>query len=209
MNQTECDQPQVAPVVNVCDFETTETRTNSALLGMLILRDDAPAKTAGCSRATRAATRDELQRHVLACPRCREIADLVRRGPRRPVRRVRDPEPTAVAGFRRSARLVDDGFVLINTGKAIGDLHIQEAVDRLPEHHVATVAATELAVTHLGRPTPNTVLLGALTAFTEVIQLASVEQAISTKFEGDVAQRNIAIVDAAVCLVDQRIDRYA
>ena len=62
---------------------------------------------------------------------------------------------------------------------------------------VATVAATELAVRHLGRSTPNTVLPGALTALTEVIHLDSVFKAIRDKFSGEIAERNIAAAQAA------------
>ena len=62
---------------------------------------------------------------------------------------------------------------------------------------MATVAATELALRHLGRATPNTVLLGALTALTEVIHLDSVVKAIHDKFSGDVAERNVAAARAA------------
>ena len=58
----------------------------------------------------------------------------------------------------------DDGFVLVNSARDAAGLGIEAIASRLPEGHVATVAATELAVRHLGRPTPNTVLLGALTA---------------------------------------------
>ncbi len=62
---------------------------------------------------------------------------------------------------------------LINTSREVEDLHLEEALQRLPEHHVATVAATELAMRHLGRSTPNTALLGALTALTDVIHFSS------------------------------------
>jgi pyruvate ferredoxin oxidoreductase gamma subunit len=41
------------------------------------------------------------------------------------------------------------------------------------------------------------VLLGALTALTDVIQLESVIKAIEDKFSGEVAQRNIAAARAA------------
>ena len=47
---------------------------------------------------------------------------------------------------------------LINTSKIFDDLHIGEATNRLPAGHVIAVSATELAMKHLGRPTPNTVL---------------------------------------------------
>ena len=106
-------------------------------------------------------------------------------------------DPTLFHAVDVFSGLADDGFVLINTSRGIEELRIDEAVERLPEHHVATVAATELAMRHLGRPTPNTVLLGALTALTDVIHLSSVTKAINDKFSGEVAERNIAAARSA------------
>ena len=106
-------------------------------------------------------------------------------------------DPTLFHAVDVFSGLAGDGFVLINTSREVDDLHIDEAVQHLPEHHVATVAATELAMQHLGRPTPNTVLLGALTALTDVIHFPSVVKAINDKFSGDVAERNVRAAQAA------------
>jgi pyruvate ferredoxin oxidoreductase gamma subunit len=112
-------------------------------------------------------------------------------------------DPTLFHAVDVFAGLAVDGFVLINTSRPVSELHIDEAIGRLPLHHVATVAATELAVRHLGRPTPNTVLLGALTAFTAIVRLDSITEAINGKFSGEIAKRNIAAARAAceACVV--------
>jgi pyruvate ferredoxin oxidoreductase gamma subunit len=106
-------------------------------------------------------------------------------------------DPTLIHAVDVFSGLAADGFVLVNTARSIADLDISAVIEHLPEHHVATVAATELALQHLGRATPNTVLLGALTALTDVIHLDAVIKAIQDKFSGDVAQRNIAAARAA------------
>jgi pyruvate ferredoxin oxidoreductase gamma subunit len=106
-------------------------------------------------------------------------------------------DPTLFHAVDVFAGLGPDGFVLINSARSVAELGIETVAARLPEGHVATVAATELAIRHIGRPTPNTVLLGALTAFTDVIHLESVFQAIRDKFAGDVAERNVAAAQAA------------
>ncbi len=106
-------------------------------------------------------------------------------------------DPTLFNAVDVFSGLSSEGFVLINTARAVEDLRIQDAVGRLPPNHVATVAATELALRHVGRPTPNTVLLGALTALTDVIHLESVVMAINDKFSGEVAERNVAAARAA------------
>jgi pyruvate ferredoxin oxidoreductase gamma subunit len=53
------------------------------------------------------------------------------------------------------------------------------------------VPATDIARTHVGRPLPNAVLLGAFAALTGIVSLASVEAAILQKFSGEVGQRNV------------------
>jgi pyruvate ferredoxin oxidoreductase gamma subunit len=93
--------------------------------------------------------------------------------------------------------LADDGFLLINTKRRLQELRIDDALARLPENHVYTVAATELAMRHLGRATPNTALLGAMTALSEVVRLESVITAINDKFSGDVAKSNVTVARAA------------
>ena len=106
-------------------------------------------------------------------------------------------DPTLFHAVDVFAGLASDGFLLINTARELPELHIDDALAHLPAHHVYTVAATELAVSHLGRATPNTALLGALTALTDVLHLDSVITAINDKFSGEVAERNIMVARAA------------
>ena len=106
-------------------------------------------------------------------------------------------DPTLFHSVDVFAGLKPDGFLLINTTRPLADLHIEDAVAALPEHHVATVPATELAVRHLGRPTTNTVLLAALAALTEVVHMDSVIRAIEEKFAGEIAERNISAAQTA------------
>lgn len=94
--------------------------------------------------------------------------------------------------------LKDDGYVLINSSRRLDELGIREATDKLPAGHVATIPATELAMQYLNRPTPNTVLLGAFSAMTGMLKLASVEKAILDKFSGLTGESNIAAARAAI-----------
>ncbi len=106
-------------------------------------------------------------------------------------------DPTLFQAVDVFSGLAADGFVLINTRRGVEQLHLQEALQHLPEHHVATVAATDLAMQHLGRSTPNTVLLGALAALTGILQFTSVVTAINDKFSGLIAEQNIVAAQAA------------
>ncbi len=106
-------------------------------------------------------------------------------------------DPTLFTAIDVFAGLRDDGYVLINTRKTAEELGIGEATQRLPEGHVATVAATELAMRHLKRPTPNTVLLGAFTAMNDIVKLESVFKAIQKKFPGKIGEMNVTAAQAA------------
>ncbi|MEW8154436.1 MAG: 2-oxoacid:acceptor oxidoreductase family protein, partial [Candidatus Thiodiazotropha endolucinida] len=66
--------------------------------------------------------------------------------------------------------------------------------------HVCTVPATDIALTHVKRPVPNAVLLGALSAVTGVIKIDSVIEAIETKFPGKVGQANITAAKVAYAM---------
>ncbi|MCP4980876.1 MAG: hypothetical protein GY935_10330 [Gammaproteobacteria bacterium] len=67
----------------------------------------------------------------------------------------------------------------------------------MPAGNVVTVAATELALKHLRRPTPNTVLLGAFAAMNKTVNIDSVCTAILKKFPGKIGEMNVEAARAA------------
>ncbi len=60
-----------------------------------------------------------------------------------------------------------------------------------------TVAATELAREHLGRPLPNAALLGGFAALTGAVSIEAVADAIRGRFSGTTAEGNVAAALAA------------
>jgi pyruvate ferredoxin oxidoreductase gamma subunit len=88
------------------------------------------------------------------------------------------------------AGLQPDGWVLVNSTTALD----------LPARAV-TVAATDLALRHVGRPVPNAVLLGAFAALTGRVRLESVVAAIRERFPDRLAAGNTAAARAAYELV--------
>ncbi len=106
-------------------------------------------------------------------------------------------DPTLFSAIDVFAGLKPDGYVLINTTKTLEQLGIEETAKKLPAGHVVTVAATELALKHLSRPTPNTVLLGAFTAMNETVNIDSVCTAILKKFPGKIGEMNVEAARAA------------
>jgi pyruvate ferredoxin oxidoreductase gamma subunit len=84
------------------------------------------------------------------------------------------------------AGLRPDGYVLVNSAVPLD----------LPAGAV-TVAATDLALRHVGRPVPNAVLLGAFAAMTGRVRLESVVAAIRDRFPSRLAEGNVAAARAA------------
>lgn len=94
-----------------------------------------------------------------------------------------------------------DGFLLLNSARSFAELGLSEYVRRFRPGRLMTVPATQLAMAHLGRPVPNAVLLGGFAALTELISLESVIQAVGERFEGSLADRNVAAASEAFQLV--------
>ena len=97
--------------------------------------------------------------------------------------------------------LVAGGYVLVNTGKSIEALGLAPLCARLPAGHVRTVPATELAQKHIGRPIPNAPLLAGFAALTGVVGMGAIERALRDRFEGAVADANVAAASAAFARV--------
>ncbi|MGH3462355.1 MAG: 2-oxoacid:acceptor oxidoreductase family protein [Kribbellaceae bacterium] len=97
-----------------------------------------------------------------------------------------------------------DGYLLVNTSRSLADLGLDEFVRRFRPGHAVTVPATELAMTHLGRPLPGAVLLGGFAATTGRVSMPSVLAAIRERFSGQPAAGNAAAAQAAFELVQAR-----
>jgi pyruvate ferredoxin oxidoreductase gamma subunit len=98
-----------------------------------------------------------------------------------------------------------DTYVLVNTSRPLSGLGIGDLVDTLRPGRVVSVPATNIAQEHLGRPLPNTALLGGFAALTALVTLDAVEGAIRQRFPGRDGEQNAAAARHAyeyVC--DQR-----
>ena len=90
-----------------------------------------------------------------------------------------------------------EGYVLINSGRSVAELGVDEVAARLPKGQVITLDATAIAMGHLGRPLPNAILLGGFAALTGLITIGAVVHAVHDKFKGAVADRNAAAATEA------------
>ncbi|HCG01617.1 MAG TPA: 2-oxoacid:acceptor oxidoreductase [Chloroflexi bacterium] len=106
-------------------------------------------------------------------------------------------DPTLLHSVDVFDGLAPDGYVLLNTSRALDELGIDGLKEKFPPGHVRTIEATELALTHVGKPIPNAALLGGFAAITRVIDLEAVSAAIKQKFPGQIGDKNIAAATAA------------
>ncbi|HYL36916.1 MAG TPA: 2-oxoacid:acceptor oxidoreductase family protein [Bryobacteraceae bacterium] len=115
-------------------------------------------------------------------------------------------DPTLLHQVTLFEGLQPDGFVLINSTRSLEELGLASFLknQRTP-HHALTLSATELALRHVGRPLPNSTLLGGFAAMTGELRLASVLAAIRQKFPGKIGESNAAAAQAAYDLVVQSI----
>lgn len=112
---------------------------------------------------------------------------------------VQDPTLLHVPGV--VAGVVADGYLLVNSSRTAEELGLPGLAPQLKADRRVTVAATELARERLGRPVPNTALLGALAALTGIVSLEALQQAIRQRFAGPLAEPNAALAADAFALV--------
>ncbi len=118
-------------------------------------------------------------------------------------------DPTLFHAIDVFSGLKPGGYLLINSGKSIEELGVEEAAAGLPEGNVLTVPASELALHYLKRPTPNTILLGAFAAMSDLLELDGVEKAIREKFAGKIGEMNVAAAKAGYSAAQSAAGREA
>lgn len=106
-------------------------------------------------------------------------------------------DPTLLHQVDVFAGLKRDGYILINTNHSFAEMGLGDFVKDFRHERLLTVPATDIAMKHVGRPVPNVPLLGAFAALGGLVTIDAVREAIGQKFDGKVAQGNVAAADAA------------
>jgi pyruvate ferredoxin oxidoreductase gamma subunit len=133
--------------------------------------------------------------------------------------RVREPiaepdaliiqDPTLLHQVKVFGGLAPEGYVLLNTSRGLDELGLTEFAGNLHPGRILTVPAGEIAAKHLGRPLPNTALLGAFAAMTGVVSLKGVVRAIEQKFSGELAEGNATAAKVAHEAVRREVEGLA
>ena len=118
-------------------------------------------------------------------------------------------DPTLLTVMDVFSGLKPGGYALINSSKTLEELELEDVLKKTDADHLVTVPASELAREHLGRPLPNAALLGAMSALTGLVDIASVEGAIKQRFHGRLGDSNSAAARAAYDYVQESADAEA
>ena len=97
------------------------------------------------------------------------------------------------------------GFVLINSSRSLADLGVADFLASHRSLRARTLAATELALEHVGRAVPNVPLMGGFAAMSGVFDIDAVVQAVGEKFPGRLGELNVAAARAAYLAVSSSI----
>ncbi len=105
-------------------------------------------------------------------------------------------DPTLVHQVDLFAGLGPDGYLLVNSSRALDELGLGSLAARFRPERMLTVPATEVALRQVGRPLPNAAMLGGFAALTAEVTVAAVSSALRERFSANpsVAERNVAAV---------------
>ena len=93
-------------------------------------------------------------------------------------------DPTLIGATAVETGLSEEGIALINSEKKA------EEVGLNTKAKVITVPAVKIALEATGKPIPNTVLLGAFIAITDLVSLQPMQEAIKKRFGGEIGEKN-------------------
>lgn len=97
------------------------------------------------------------------------------------------------------AGLTDEGLVVVNSAKQPGDL-AGAGLRLRTSQRAFCIPASDLARERLGRPLPNTALIGAVAGLTGVVRLPALQLAIADRFalaETSVREGNVQLATVA------------
>lgn len=106
-------------------------------------------------------------------------------------------DPTLLHQVDLFGGLGHDGYILLNSERDFDELGLGDFTADFRADRVITMPATAIAREHLGRPLPNSVLLGGFAGLCDVVGLDAVTQALRDRFPGKLGDMNTAAATAA------------
>ena len=97
-------------------------------------------------------------------------------------------DPTLIGSGDITAGLKPDGTIIVNSPKSAQEMR-QEL--EITEGAVYTIDATGIALDEIGRPIPNSPMIGALLKVTDLAEFESMAAIVAKKFEGKLSKELI------------------
>jgi pyruvate ferredoxin oxidoreductase gamma subunit len=97
--------------------------------------------------------------------------------------------------------LAADGYILINSTRTFDEMGLSSLLTKYRPERLRTLAATEIAMKHVGRALPNVPLLAGFAAISGQFRLESVVAAVRGKFPSKIAEANVAAATEAFDLL--------
>ncbi len=109
-------------------------------------------------------------------------------------------DPTLLASVDVTEGIPDDGFILVNTSQTPSEIREKLKIPK-GKFKFFTVDATKIAIDELGKPIPNTPMLGALIRVSNVLDIndiyADIRSKFAKKFSENLIQGNIRAIERA------------
>jgi pyruvate ferredoxin oxidoreductase gamma subunit len=106
-------------------------------------------------------------------------------------------DPTLLHQVDLFGGLSSDGYILLNSERDFDELGMEEFIAGFRPERVRTMPATAIAREHLGRPLPNSVLLGGFAGLCDLVGLDAVTEALRDRFPGKLGDMNTEAATAA------------
>jgi pyruvate ferredoxin oxidoreductase gamma subunit len=115
-------------------------------------------------------------------------------------------DPTLLHQVDLFTGLRDVGLVVIDSERSFADLGLADLLAETRRYRLCRLPATVIAQRHLGRPLPNTALLGAFAAVCGEVRLESLHAAIRANFGDRVAEGNVAAANEAHAMARESME---
>jgi pyruvate ferredoxin oxidoreductase gamma subunit len=106
-------------------------------------------------------------------------------------------DPTLIGAVDVLSGLKDDGLVIVNTEKTPQELGLKTKA------RVMTLPAFKIAREVIGRPIPNSVLMGAFAAATGEITLEAIKRGCTHRWPGKIGEKNAEAAEKAYQFVKE------
>ena len=103
-------------------------------------------------------------------------------------------DPSLLRAVPVTEGLDNEGILIVNSKETPAKIR---GILEIKKRRIWTVPATEIAIKILNRPITNTAMLAAVARVTGIVGLESLEEVVSKRFSGNIAEKNVGVIKEA------------